>query len=199
MLASCFAARAYPGAPCAADNACPSGLACIADRCVLPGTELDAAVRTDAAKADAARGDAVPALTAADVIAAYDMDECTGAFACESSYPYSQSDFTSYWGATISDCDMNAAAYDSPSVIVADVTSGEIHFNPVSGASCIAGLGYACSTFWTDGPTGQTPCEAAIAGTIADGGSCHIDWDCATWTSYCDTSNHQCTAGSGGP
>jgi hypothetical protein len=199
MLASCFDARAYPGAPCAADNECPSGLECIADRCVLAGTQLDAAVHIDARiAADAPHHDA-PGLTAAEVIADYDMEECTGAFACESDFPGSTSEFTNYWGATVSDCDQNAAAYDAPSIIAADVASGEIHFDPVEGASCIAGLGYTCSTFWADGPTGQTPCEAAITGTVADGGACHIDWDCVTWTSYCDTTNHQCTAGSGGP
>jgi hypothetical protein len=198
MLVGCYAPRAFPGAPCSADGECPSGLECIADRCELPGTSFDAAASADARIVDAAHDDA-PGLSAATVITDYDMAECAGAFACESSYPGSMNEFTSDWGATVGDCDTNAAEIDAPTVIAADVASGEIHFDPTAGASCIAALGHDCSTFWSDGPTGQTPCETAIVGTIADGSSCHIDWDCATWTSYCDQSNHLCTAGDGGP
>jgi hypothetical protein len=37
VLAGCYSARAFPGAPCASDGECPSGLTCIADRCDVPG------------------------------------------------------------------------------------------------------------------------------------------------------------------
>ncbi len=37
VLAGCYSARAFPGAPCASDGECPSGLTCIADQCDLPG------------------------------------------------------------------------------------------------------------------------------------------------------------------
>jgi|HubBroStandDraft_6_1064221.scaffolds.fasta_scaffold80531_3 hypothetical protein len=38
VLAGCYSARAFPGAPCASDGECPSGLTCIADQCDLPGS-----------------------------------------------------------------------------------------------------------------------------------------------------------------
>jgi WD40-like Beta Propeller Repeat len=44
LLAGCYSARAFPGAPCASGGACPSGLACIANICELPngGDGIDA-------------------------------------------------------------------------------------------------------------------------------------------------------------
>gem|GEM_PF-3221982 len=39
-LAGCFSPQPVPGAPCAADGSCPTGLVCgTGDRCVLPGTD----------------------------------------------------------------------------------------------------------------------------------------------------------------
>jgi WD40-like Beta Propeller Repeat len=37
VLAGCYSARAFPGAPCTSEGACPSGLACVAGLCELPG------------------------------------------------------------------------------------------------------------------------------------------------------------------
>jgi hypothetical protein len=38
VLAGCYNARAFPGAPCTSEGMCPSGLACVAGLCELPGT-----------------------------------------------------------------------------------------------------------------------------------------------------------------
>ncbi len=48
-LAGCFAPQPVPGAPCAADGTCPSGLVCTVNRCELPGAVADAS--SDAADA----------------------------------------------------------------------------------------------------------------------------------------------------
>jgi hypothetical protein len=37
VLAGCYSARAFPGAPCTSEGACPSGLTCVAGLCELPG------------------------------------------------------------------------------------------------------------------------------------------------------------------
>jgi hypothetical protein len=55
VLAGCYTARPFPGASCAANNECPSGLVCIAEICDLPGgSAVDAAADApDAVMADA--------------------------------------------------------------------------------------------------------------------------------------------------
>ncbi len=48
-LAACYSPAAHPGAPCGPNGECPSGLTCIADHCVAPGTTgEDAALDPDA-------------------------------------------------------------------------------------------------------------------------------------------------------
>jgi hypothetical protein len=37
VLAGCYSARAFPGAPCTSEGTCPSGLACVAGLCELAG------------------------------------------------------------------------------------------------------------------------------------------------------------------
>lgn len=70
VLAGCYSPQPVPGAPCSAASECPSGLVCIDDRCVFPGTNSDGAPDTPATDAptdalvdapiDAAPGDAPP-------------------------------------------------------------------------------------------------------------------------------------------
>ncbi len=138
--------------------------------------------------------DGASALTASQMVVKYDANTCAAAFACKSNYPGTNSQFTQYFGNSQSDCVTQAAAYDVPATIDGDVTAGVIHFDPVQGAACVAGLGYQCGTFWNTGPTGDATCQAAIMGTIADGATCKVDWDCSSWTSYCDSGTKKCTA-----
>jgi hypothetical protein len=53
-LTSCYQPTVHPGAPCAADGTCPSGLTCRADTCVEPGTDAADAGDTGDVAADAA-------------------------------------------------------------------------------------------------------------------------------------------------
>lgn len=167
-----------------------------------PGTShVDGGDRPDSSDAgdvdatrpiDASR-DGAPALTASELVARYDMNFCVAAFACESSFPGTTNQFAQYFGSSQSDCVARAAARDVPAVIDGDVAAGSIHFDPVAGAACVAGLGYQCGTFWNDGPTGDATCQAAITGTVANGGVCKVDWECTSWTSYCDDGTKTCT------
>lgn len=155
-----------------------------------PGYPADAAIDAAVVIVADAAPDAPPMLTASQLVAQWDMFNCDSAFACRAQFPGTAGEFSTDFGASAADCYTLAAQVDVPAVIDGDVASGEIVFDPALGAACLAGLGRDCATFWQQGPTGQAPCEMAIVGTVADGGACHDDWDCA-WTSGCN-GQHRC-------
>jgi hypothetical protein len=182
LLAGCSArlhTGAAPGADGAVDGAAP-----------VPDAVADIGVLALDASSDSMSGDAIAMLTGSQFVTAYDMVSCNAAFACKATYPGTATQFATYFGSSTADCYQLAQSYDLPVVIDADVASGEIHFDPIKGAACLAGLAYDCATYWQQGLTNQTTCSMAMVGTIADGGVCHVDWDCA-WTSGC-TAQHQC-------
>ena len=136
--------------------------------------------------------DAAPALLASQLVIGFDAVICTAAFACRANFPGSGNEFTYDYGSSVASCNQLAASYDMPAVVDADVAAGTIHFDPTLGATCLAGLGYDCSTFWQTGVTGQAACEAAITGTVADGAACNTEWQCASWTSDCPPQRGTC-------
>lgn len=182
LLVGC-SARLQTGAGPGADGAADATLQ-------APDATSDAGPLALDAASDAKLADAVAMLTGSQFVTAYDMVACNAAFACAANFPGTAAQFTSYFGNSTSECYALAATYDVPSVIDADVASGEIHFDPAKAAACLAGLGYDCATYWQQGLTNQTTCSMAMIGTIADGGICHVDWDCA-WTSGCNA-QHRC-------
>jgi hypothetical protein len=59
-LVACYGPTVHPGAPCGPSGECPSGLTCISNVCVAPGTMVDDAALSDDAELDASNLDASP-------------------------------------------------------------------------------------------------------------------------------------------
>jgi hypothetical protein len=77
---------------------------------------------------------------------------------------------------------------DAP-VIEERITAGTIKFTAADASDCLAGITFpACQQYWQDGPTMPDSCFTALVGTVADGGACMIDYECASETSICDAS-----------
>lgn len=184
LLTSCRGAG--DGATCSVAGLPPS--TCLAGVCQAFVDDAGVAITDGAAPVI----DAPPPLTASQLVVHYDDLYCDAAFACRSNFPSSATEFQTDFGTSAADCYQLAASADLPAVVDADAASSAIHFDPVEAATCLAGLGYDCSTFWQDGPTGQTPCEAAILGTIPDGGTCNTAWECSSWDSDCSSQTHTC-------
>jgi hypothetical protein len=182
LLAGC-SARLKTGASSAPDGALDTA---------SPGLDAtrDASSATPDGTRDASPVDVAPALTGSQFVAGYDMVTCNAAFACAASFPGTAAQFAFDFGTSLSSCYALAQQDDSPSVIDADVASGEIHFDAAKAAACLAGVGYDCATFWPQGLTDQATCSTAMVGSVPDGGACHVDWDCA-WTSGCNA-QQQC-------
>jgi hypothetical protein len=81
-----------------------------------------------------------------------------------------------------------------PQAVESEITAGKIHFDATAAQACVTGLMFpaSCTDFWTNGPTFPADCSNALVGTVADGGACVVDFDCATATSICDPSTSKC-------
>jgi hypothetical protein len=133
-------------------------------------------------------------MTATQFLAAMDQKECTEAFSCQSSYPTTSGvTFADEWGASEPACESESAMYEMPSQVEAEISAGKIMFDGNAAAACVAGVAFSsCSDFWTNGGTFPAACDSVMVGTIADGGACVFDYDCATATSICDPTAHTC-------
>lgn len=119
--------------------------------------------------------------------------DCDEAFACQASFPTANGTFADAFGASATACYADAAGYYDATATQAEITAGKIHFDGVAAAACIAGItAPVCATYWADGLTYPAACATAIAGTVADGGACVVDFDCATATSGCDATTKKC-------
>lgn len=138
-------------------------------------------------------GSGSAALTPTEFVTGLDHGYCDEAWTCKSSYPGSS--FSSDYGNSNQQCYDLAFAYEQNSVIESQVAMGKITFDPIAAAQCLATITYpsSCSTFWNDGPDYPTACTTALVGMVANGQTCLVDWDCADFTAYCDTSNHKCS------
>jgi hypothetical protein len=133
-------------------------------------------------------------MTATQFLTQMEMKYCDEAFACQASFPTDQGvTFADAFGSSASQCYSDYAAYDMPAQVEAEITAGKIHFDASAGAACVAGIQFgACSDFWQNGGTYPAACDTALVGTVADGGACVVDYDCATGESVCDPTAHTC-------
>jgi hypothetical protein len=117
---------------------------------------------------------------------------CTKAFECMASYPTGGTPFASQYGASVSECEMKNSALITAVVASynASITAGRISYNGTDAQSCLdATKGETCPQYWGTDTTFVEPasCKTAFKGTVADGGTCTIDQDCAATGSGCNT------------
>ena len=139
-------------------------------------------------------------MTATQFLTQMDQKDCTEAFTCQASFPTTTgSTFADAYGTSEQACEADAAMYEMASQVEAEITAGKIHFDGNAAAQCVAGITYGtCADYWANGPTVPAACDTAMVGTVADGGACVVDYDCATATSICDPTAHTCGAAPAG-
>ena len=151
---------------------------------------------TDPGKGDTGTGDTGDtggngSMTLADYFTGLGHAECDDAFTCKATFPTANGTFADAFGASSSACYGDAASYYDTAAVQAEISAGKITFDGSAAASCIAGMSAApdCATYWTDGADYPAACDTALVGSVADGGACTIDFDCANLASYCTTAN----------
>lgn len=135
-------------------------------------------------------------MTATDFLTAMEMATCDNAFACKASFPTDAGvTFDQAFGTSQAACYAQAAQVDDPTGVEAAIAGGTIQFDGAAAADCAAGIAAtACTTFWQAGLTLPAACDSAMLGTVADGGACTVDYECASAQSVCDPTAKTCGA-----
>jgi hypothetical protein len=114
---------------------------------------------------------------------------CAKIFSCQDSFPGTDADFETAFGANEAECVDNFEADADPSAAdyEASVDAGRIVFNGDDAETCLAAFDdVTCEQLWGGtGPDQPDECETAFDGQVADGDACTIDEDCAESTSSC--------------
>jgi hypothetical protein len=133
-------------------------------------------------------------LVASDFLGQLGVVQCDHAFTCRAEFPDNTgTTFEEAIGNVPADCYADANAFYMPAAVDASITAGRITYDAIAAASCLAGITFpaACSQYWQDGPSFPMSCDVSFVGTIPDGGTCTIDFDCTGVTSIC--SSGRCT------
>ena len=119
---------------------------------------------------------------------------CDESFRCQATYPTGPAAFTQDFGANVSECYADANAFYGAAAIELSIAAGRVIFDTTAAKSCADGITYqqTCSTFWQNDPVLPAVCGQAIAGTVANGGTCLTDYDCASLTEFCDATTKKC-------
>lgn len=146
----------------------------------------------DTTPADDGTGDDNPSdgTGPAGFITEFASSECMEAHACKASFPTDAGvTFESVYGATESACETMALDYYQPDAVRTAVQNGTITFDRDAATQCLAGLDWGtCAQFW-DGSSPLPPaCGEALVGTVATGGQCDIDLECASDADWCGDS-----------
>lgn len=134
---------------------------------------------------------------------------CEKAFACMSSYDAAMNNDTPFaqsYGTSVSDCVTRTNAIltqllgaDYLTKLDASVDAGRITFDAADAQACLdAGSAQTCDQFFDQNGATYTPpaaCGTALAGTVATGGECTIEDDCALSADTCDDATMTCIAG----
>jgi hypothetical protein len=118
---------------------------------------------------------------------------CDQAFSCRTSFPTD-------WGVTFQQVFGNSAQECIADVLTeapqieTKINAGKILFDAQAATQCLAGITVGtCQQFWNEGPDFPAVCDQALVGTVANGGTCDIDWECQSLQSYCDDATSKCT------
>jgi hypothetical protein len=138
-------------------------------------------------------GDSIDTSTLDGFLTGLPMKYCDQAFKCKANFPTdAEEKFEDIFGNTVQECYSQNQGYD-PMLVDARIQAGTIKWNPGDAEACLSGIMYpACDKYWMDGGTYPEACETALVGTIAVGGVCEIQLECAE--SYCDERTKKCTA-----
>jgi hypothetical protein len=118
---------------------------------------------------------------------------CKKAFACMSTYPTTTgTTFVAAYGATEAECVSSGSGLVTLGAqqVQASVDAGRIVYNSSDAQTCIDSIGArTCGQWWgTESYAPLPACLTAFTGTVADGGACTLDDDCASTGSQCNTS-----------
>ena len=129
------------------------------------------------------------ALRAGDFLDQLGVVQCDQAFVCRADFPPDVGvTFEQAIGTTPAECYADASAFYMPAQVEASIAAGRITYDESAAASCVAGItfGATCTEFWQIGAQFPAACDQSLAGTIANGGTCSIDFDCTGVTSICN-------------
>ncbi len=120
-------------------------------------------------------------VTASAVLDRIATTECDQAFTCMASFPTELGAFADIFGASVEECYPLNAEYWNADDVEAAIAGGTITFDQAAADECMAGAITAavCTTFWDEGPGVPDACWGAFAGTVATGGACTLDFECA--------------------
>ena len=133
---------------------------------------------------------------------------CDKAFECMSSYDAAMHNGTAFadsYGTSADNCVAQTTALinqflgaDYLEKLDASASAGRIDYNASDAAACLAAnSAQTCDQFFEqNGATSVEPavCNTALVGTVATGGTCTIDNDCATAGDDCDPETLVCTS-----
>lgn len=130
-------------------------------------------------------------LSAKDAVTQAIQKTCQKAFQCMSSYPSNAgTSFQQQYGTSESDCENRFGALADASAIQASVDAGRIKYSSANAQTCLdAYSSMTCTQFWNGGGTVPAECNMIFSGSVADGGKCTLDEDCANSSSICNASN----------
>jgi hypothetical protein len=133
-------------------------------------------------------------MTVLQYFTALGKKECDDEFACRATFPADDGlTFTEEFGADATACYADAAMYYDAAAVQDSVTAGRIAFDGASAAACVGGIpAPVCASYWTQGSPYPAACDKVLAGKVADGGACTIDFDCMDLESICEDTTKQC-------
>lgn len=133
-------------------------------------------------------GDGTGGATAAEVADLVSSVECEQAHECKANFPTDfGGTFAEVFGNSVNECYSINAEYWGVDGVEAAVAGGTIELDQAAADECLAGQVAApvCSMFFEQGPGVPDACWAALTGTVATGGACQINLECANG-GYCN-------------
>jgi hypothetical protein len=102
--------------------------------------------------------------------------------------------FALMYGTTAAGCPDALDAYMRVASIAGSITAGRELYVESAAEACLAGMSApaTCDLFWTTGMVEPATCLEALKGTVNDGETCAVDFDCLNDDSICNQDNNTC-------
>jgi hypothetical protein len=123
----------------------------------------------------------------AGFVTAFAQSECAKAHECEASFPPDVGvTFEQIFGTNLTECETIALDYYQPDAVRAAVENGTIDYDRDAAEACLADMNWGTCTQFFDGNSPlPAACGMALAGNVADGGQCVVDFECSSDESWC--------------